>query len=157
MVLCSDLWVKESGNVEGREKLVYRCMPLFLLYFFLSYVFTLTYHLVFLFSFVRFLFFSSLHVFSSFLRMCLLLLFMATSLPFILLEFMGFLPFVPKVVPTIFDFLWTSLQDCPLNYWLPGHYLCSKCACHTTLHFQTKLTVLFPSPSLLTSPQMDKG
>ena len=109
MVLCSDLWVKKSGNVEGREKLVYRCMPLFLLYFFLSYVFTLTYHLVFLFSFVRFLFFSSLHVFSSFLRMCLLLLFMATSLPFILLEFMGFLPFVPKVVPTIFDFLWTSL------------------------------------------------
>ena len=109
MVLCSNLWVKESENVEGREKLVYHCMPLFLPYFFLSNVITLTYHLVFLFSFVRFLFFSSLPVFSSFLRMHLLFLFMATSLPFIMLEFMRFLPFVPEVVPTIFDFLWTSL------------------------------------------------
>ena len=148
MVLCSDLWVKKSGNVEGREKLVYRCMPLFLLYFFLSYVFTLTYHLVFLFSFVRFLFFSSLHVFSSFLRMCLLLLFMATSLPFILLEFMGFLPFIPKAIPTIFGFLQESIQDRLLNCWLSGHCLYSECACHTTLHFQTKFIVLFPSPSL---------
>ena len=29
---------------------------------------------------------------------------MATSLPFILLEFMGFLPFIPKAIPTIFWF-----------------------------------------------------
>ena len=29
MVLSSDLWVKESGNVKGREKLICQCMPLF--------------------------------------------------------------------------------------------------------------------------------
>ena len=63
MVLSSDLWVKESGNFEGREKLVYQCMPLFLSYFFLSYIFTFTCHLVFLFSFVRFLFLFLLSVF----------------------------------------------------------------------------------------------
>ena len=82
MVLNFDLWVRKSGNVEGREKLVHQCMPLFLPYFFLSYVFTLPYHLVFIFSFVNFLFFSTLHVFPSLSIYSLLLLFMATFLPF---------------------------------------------------------------------------
>ena len=36
--------------------------------------------------------------------MCLSSQFMATSFPFILLEFMGFLPFLPKAIPTIFWF-----------------------------------------------------
>ena len=44
---------------------------------------------------------------------------------------------------TAFASLWVSLQDCPLAYWLPNHYLCSKCVGCTTLHSQTKLLVLF--------------
>ena len=72
-----------------------------------------------------------------------LFLFMATSLPFILLDSMGFLPFVPKASSTIFSFLWAFLEDYPLTHRLPGHYLCSKCACCTTLHSRTELFVLF--------------
>ena len=44
---------------------------------------------------------------------------------------------------TAFASLWVSLQDCPLAYWLPNHYLCSKCVGCTTFHSQTKLLVLF--------------
>ena len=68
---------------------------------------------------------------------------MATSRPFILLNSMGFLPFVPKASPTVFGFLWGSLQDFPLTSWLPSHYLCSESDCYTTLHSRTKLLVLF--------------
>ena len=67
---------------------------------------------------------------------------MATSLPFILLDSMGFLPFVPKAQPTVFGFLWASLQDYPLTLWLPDHYFCLECACCNTLHSRTKFFVL---------------
>ena len=59
---------------------------------------------------------------------------------------MRFLPFVPKALPTVFGFLWPSLQDHPLTRWLLGYYLCPKCACCTTLRSRTKLPY-FVSPS----------
>ena len=68
---------------------------------------------------------------------------------FILLDFMGFLPFVPKASSTIFSFLWAFLEDYPLTRRLPGHYLCSKCACCTTFIPEQKTLFCFsPSPSL---------
>ena len=93
---------------------------------------------------LRFLFFCSL-IFSFFLTLLSVdssSLFLATSFPFILLDSIGFLIFVPKTSPTVFSFLWASLQDYPLNCWLLGYYLYSKCACCTTLHSKTKLFVL---------------
>ena len=74
---------------------------------------------------------------------------------FILLDSMGFLPFVPKALPTVFGFLWASLQDYPPTCWLPGHYFYSECACCTTLHSKTKLFVLFlpPPPSFSALPK----
>ena len=140
------------GKSWSIDACLYFCRNLFLLY-----VFALLYHLVFLFSLVRFLFSFSFCVFfflPSFL--CLHPLFMATSLPLILLKLMGFFLYVPKTIPTICGFLWASLQDCLLTNWLSGHYLYSKCACHTTLYFQRKFIVLFPSPLLPCFPQMDK-
>ena len=136
------------NRIEGREKLIYWCMPLFLPYLFLFYVFYSSLPLSFIILSLFFFFFSFLYVsfllyslfFFFFPSLCVYLplslytLFMATFLPFILLEFIGFLPFVPKASPTVFGFLWASLQDCPLTCWLLGHYLCSECACHTTLH-----------------------
>ena len=44
---------------------------------------------------------------------------------------------------TTFGSLWVSFQDCPLACRLPSHYLYSECVGCTTLHFQTKLLVLF--------------
>ena len=73
-----------------------------------------------------------------------------------LLKFMGFLHFVPQAVPTTFGFLWASLQDYPLTQLLFDHYFYSKGACHTTLHFQTKVLVLFLSHSLPCLPQWIK-
>ena len=74
---------------------------------------------------------------------------------------MGFLPFVPKASPTVFGFLWASLQDYPPTHLLPGHYFYSECACCTTLHSRTKLFVWFlsppPRPLLLCLTQMDKN
>ena len=73
---------------------------------------------------------------------------------------MGFLPFVPKASPTVFGFLWASLQDYPPTHLLPGHYFYSECACCTTLHSRTKLFVWFlspPPPLLLCLTQMDKN
>ena len=66
----------------------------------------------------------------------------ATSLLFIWLHSMRFLPFVPKASPTIFG-LWASLHVYPLTCWLPGHYICPECACYTTPHSWTKLLILF--------------
>ena len=121
---------------RGREKMVYRCMLLFLLLFLSSFFFTTLFSFLFFSdSFFFFFSYSPLHGF--------LFLFMATSLPFRLLDSMGFLPFVPKASSTIFSFLWAFLEDYPLTHRLLGHYLCSKCACCTTLHSRTKLFVLF--------------
>ena len=50
-------------------------------------------------------------------------------------------------------FLWASLQDCPLTCWLLGHYLCSKRACCTTPHPQTKFLILFLSSLNFYLPQ----
>ena len=122
-------------------------------------IFAINYHLAFLFSFVRFyLLFLLLLCFSSSLFLTVYPLyirplFMATSLLFILLELMGSLPFVPNTVSTIFDFLWVSLQDCPLTCRLPGHYFYSEYACHTTLHYQTKSLVLFPLSHCIAFPK----
>ena len=113
--------------------------------------FLILFFVKFLFSFLFVCFLSlSTSCHSSFLP-----LFIITSIPFIL-KFMGFYPFVPQVVPTSFGFLWASLQDYLLTYWLPGHYLCSEGACHTILYFQTKVLVLFLSHSLPFSPQRIK-
>ena len=162
MVLSFDLWVKESGNFEGREKLVYQCMPLFLSYFFLSYIFTFTCHLVFLFSFVRFLFLFLLCVFPllSVYTSCLLL-FMAISLPFILLEFIGFLPFVPKAVPTIFWFLVSISPGLPTNLLVAQPLpLLRACLSHH-YPFPDKIHCFVPPPPphlyLASLPQTDKG
>ena len=48
---------------------------------------------------------------------------------------MGFLPFVPKAVPTTFGFLWASLQDYLLSCLLLGDYLCLEGGYHTIPHF----------------------
>ena len=132
MVLCSELWIQESGKRQGERKIdqlmhapvstiTLTTFPLdFLILFFVK----------FLFSFLFVCFFSlSTSCHSSFLP-----LFIITSIPFIL-KFMGFSPFVPQVVPTSFGFLWASLQDYLLTYWLPGHYHYSEGACHTILYF----------------------
>ena len=66
--------------------------------------------------------------------------------PFILLDSVGFLHFIPKAPPTVFGFLWASFQDCPLTPWLPSHYLCSERACFTIPYLQTKYLVLFLPP-----------
>ena len=107
-------------------------MPLFLPYF-LSPLF---YHFFFSFSIL-------LLSFSSYPFCGFFLLLKATSPLLILLDSMGFLPFIPKASPTIFGFLWTSLQDYLLTRWLPNHYLYLECACCTTPHSKTKLLVLF--------------
>ena len=46
-------------------------------------------------------------------------------------------------LPTVFGFLWASLQDYPLTCRLSSHYFCPECVGCTTPHFQTKLLVLF--------------
>ena len=80
-------------------------------------------------TFFFFFFFFSLNL-SFFLLSSSYLLFMATSLPFILLDSMGFLPFVPKTSPTIFWFLVRiSLGLYPLTHWFPAATYCSECAC----------------------------
>ena len=90
-----------------------------------------------------FLFCSITRSFSSYpLHGFFLPLLRATSLLFILLDSMGFLPFVPKASPTFF-FLGTFLQDYPLTHWLPDHYLHLECVCYTTPHSRTKLLILF--------------
>ena len=110
----------------------------FFFYCFFSLLFFFTTLFSFLFFSDSFFFFFSYSPLRGFL-----LLFMATSLPFTLLDSMGYLPFVPKASSTIFSFLWAFLEDYPLTRRLPGHYLCSKCACCTTFHSRTKLFVLF--------------
>ena len=161
MVSSSDLWFKESGNDKGREKLVYQYMPLFLPCFFLSYVFTPFYHLVFLFSFVRFLFFSTLCVFPPLLVYASLsfFLFMATCLPFILLEFMGYLPFDPKAIPTIFSFLLGISPGSPTNllvFW-PPHMLRVCLPHHSPFLDKIHCFISLPPHLCFASPQTDKG
>ena len=120
--------------------MVYRCMPLFLPYVHSSFSLCF-YHLV---LFLVLWFSISLLL----LFLCVLplsLLFLPLFL-FIPLCSMGFLPFIPRTSPTIFGSLWASLQACPLTHWLPRHYLCSECACCTTLHSQKKFLVLFLLP-----------
>ena len=124
--------VLKSGNVEGEKRWSIDVCLYFYRVFLSSFLF---YHLIFLCSLVLSLF---LALFSMSLP-----LFMVTSLPFILLNSMGFLPLVPRASPTVFGFLWASLQDCPLTRWLLDHYLCLECACYTTSHPHTKFLVLF--------------
>ena len=84
------------------------------------------------------------------------LLFMATSFPFILLDSMGFLPFVPKTSPIVFGFLWASLQDYPLTRWLLGHYLLLRvCLLHHS-SFQDKTPYFISPPPPFCLTQMDK-
>ena len=78
----------------------------------------------FFYYFLSFLFFYSLFFFLSSPLDSSFSLLKATFPLFILLDSMGFLPFVPKASPTVFGFLWTSLQDYPLTRWLSRHYLC---------------------------------
>ena len=80
MVLGSRLWVKESGNVKGREKLIYWCMPLFLPYPSLPYVFCSSLSLGFLVLFL-------LGFFSLFFSLCVFFL----HLPLVPLFFFFFL------------------------------------------------------------------
>ena len=54
------------------------------------------------------------------------------------IDSMGFLPFTPRVSPTVFGLLWAFLQYCPPIHWLPGHYLCSEYVCCAITHFMTK-------------------
>ena len=115
--------------------------------------FSTVFSLFFFFLPLCFILFSSLILFFFFFSYSplrgFLLLFMATSLPFTLLDSMGYLPFVPKASSTIFSFLWAFLEDYPLTRRLPGHYLCSKCACCTTFIPEQKTLFCFsPSPSL---------
>lgn len=132
---------------RGRENVVYRCMPLFLPYYFFSSFLLLS---LFIFSF-------SLSVFSppySFLPLasCLsLLLFMAT--PFYIVCYYRIYPFFPL---TVFGFLQASLQDHPLTYWLSSHYLCLECVGCSTLHFEKKLLVLFLTALCFCFTSMDK-
>ena len=124
--------VLESGNVEGEKRWSIDACLYFYHVFLSSFLF---YHLIFLCSLVLSFFLSLLFV--------SLPLFMVTSLPFILLDSMGYLSFVPRASPTIFGFLWASLEDCPLTCWLPGHYPYLKCSYCTTPHPWKKFLVLF--------------
>ena len=126
--------------------MVYQCMPLSLSCFLSSFF----YHFVF------FFFFSDSQFFFSYSPPTFGPIFMATSLPFILLESMGFLHFVLKTSPTVFGFLWASLQDFPLIRWLFGHYLYLECACCAIHHSKTKFLVLFLLPPPLCLTRMDK-
>ena len=121
----------KSGSIK-RERKCDLCMPLFLMF-----TFSLVFFLIFLllFSFV----FSCIPL-SFFSTSCIPppLLFMA--IPFYTICHCGIYPFCPL---TVFVSLWASLQDCPLACQLSSHYLYPECAGCTTLHFQTKLLVLF--------------
>ena len=105
---------------------------------------------VFVYAFV-FYFFSFLSISPLFSFLPPFLLFMATSLYTIC--HCVIYPFCPL---TIFGSLWASLQDCPPAYWLSSHYLCSECLVCTTLHFQTKLLVLFLTSLRSYFTHMDK-
>ena len=156
MVLCSGLWVQESENVKGREKSMgeksqsidecpYFChnslyLTTWFSYFLLSF-FSLFFLGVFCLSLVTLPSFCSsrvhgyLYPFYSCLNLC----------DFSLLSLRLCQP------------LLVSFQDYPLIRWLLGHYLCSEGACHTTLHFQTKVLVLFLTCLLPCLPSADKG
>ena len=81
----------------------------------------------------------------------LLLLFMAT--PFYTIFHYRIYPFCPS---TVFGFLSASLQNYPLPCRLPSHYLYPECVGCTTLHFQTKLLVLFLTSLCFCFTPMDK-
>ena len=142
MVLDSIYRVPKGGSVKKERKdgllmhaSIFAVFSLFFFYHFLSI----------LFYYSQFFFLSSLWVlpFSSYGYLS----------PFILLNSMGFLPFVPKVSPAVFGFLWVSLQDYPLTCWLPGHYLSLECACCTTPYSWAKLLVLFLHFPLFVLPE----
>ena len=79
---------------------------------------------------------------------------MATSLPFILLDSMGFLPFVPKTSPTIFWFLvGISLGLYPLTHWLPSRYLLLRVCLLNHSSFQDKTPYFISPPPLSTLPK----
>ena len=156
MVLCSGLWVQESENVKGREKSMGEksqsidACP----YFCHNSLYLTTWFSYFLLSFFSLF---SLGVF------CLSL---GTLPSFCSSRVHGYLyPFYTCL--NLCDFsllslrlcqpLLVSFQDYPLIRWLLGHYLCSEGACHTTLHFQTKVLVLFLTRSLPCLPSADKG
>ena len=125
--------VSESGNVARERK------DSLLIHASISTMFSLFhfYHLVFFCSLVLSFFLTLLSVcVPPYLWLPLFLLYCLILWDFSL---------CPKASPTIFGFLWASLQDCPLTCWLPCHYLCSKCACYTTLHPQKKFLVMFLS------------
>ena len=130
-------WFTKSQRVgmsRGREKVVSWCMSLFLLCWLFSFFFFLPLSFLLLFG-SSFLSYSSLRLTSipppSWLPF----------FPFIPLDLMRFFPSVPKALPTVFNFLWASFQDCPLTPWLPSYYLCSERACCITPHLQTKFLV----------------
>ena len=136
----------ESGYVKGQRKyglLMHASiqLPYFLSSFLLLSLFT--------FSF-------SLHVFSSlfFPTSCLLPLFYYLWLPFYIVCHYRIYNFCPSIV---FGFLWATLQDCPLTCRLSRHYLYAKCVGCTTLHFQTKLLVLFLTSLYFCFTSMDKN
>ena len=119
---------------KGRENVVYGCIPLFN---------CLTFSLAFF--YLVFLPFPFLSMFSLFYSVLPLAFFPTTpptvyGYPFYTVCHYRIYNFCPS---TIFGFLWASLQDCPLACRLSSHYLCTKCVDCTTLHFQTKLLVLF--------------
>ena len=134
MVLNLIFRVLEGGSVKKERKYD------LLMHISISVMFSL---FLFYYHFLSFLFFYSLFFFLSSPLGSSFSLIQATSLLFILLNCMGFLHFVPKASPIVFVFLWTSLQDYPLNHQLPDHYLYPKHACCTTPHFMTKFLILF--------------
>ena len=63
-------------------------------------------------------------------------------------------PFIYRLL--LYDLPLLSLQDCPPACQLSNHYLCSGCVSCTTLHFQTKLLVLFLTSLCSYFTHMDK-
>ena len=146
MAWASILNLQRMGLSRGRENVVYWCIPLFLLF-----TFSLVSFLIFL-SFL--LFFPCIPLFSILSCLPLASSFTIHGCPLYIVCHCGIYPFCPS---TVFGSLWPSLQDYLPTCRLSNHYLCLECVGCTTLHFQTKLLVLFLTPLCSCFTHMDKN
>ena len=133
---------RRVGLSRGREKVAYWYMPLFL-----PFIFPLVFFSIFLsfpskFFVYAFVFY---FLFSFYLPS---VLFFASSL-----TVHGY-PFIYRLL--LYDLPLLSLQDCPPACQLSNHYLYSRCVSCTTLHFRTKLLVLFLTSLCSYFTHMDK-